>query len=435
VKEGFWDGLVGGWIALDGTGRLAVIAIVVALLALVSGWVFRRKVDGQTVEEDLKAPVGQGKAGAPALAPPDGVFPGQWFEGLDRPELDDCLAQGGKKAVGAFFEALGGGDRKSPGPDSLSAATGKLADSLKQTLTSPGVFGALAGGAKPSPRELGLMTLHLDWLLPPIRLPSPDVSPGELKPLVVAMMALLGAVAVSSISEMIPGLAPGSAILILSALGAFAGTLLAVFLAQNRRARRWFLARVGGLTILGIIALILKGSLVPSLPSLPRNPILTRIFFCLGALIVLLLVKGRTVYDAKNYEDVVAARVNDYLASQIPLLAVLMFRLKGADIGTAEPESSHKELLGEAAYLVSRLKARPVVAEEPLFNQLVRRFENAGFETGSHGGSPRRLVWDESLADRYETFGLIENGRGVVIEEEPVLKDGKIIRKGQAVPE
>jgi hypothetical protein len=147
-----------------------------------------------------------------------------------------------------------------------------------------------------------------------------------------------------------------------------------------------------------------------------------------------------------------------------------MFRLKEREDGLSLKEGSKSDtaLVGELAFLVNRLKERPDAAKEPLFSQLVRKLENAGYETGispdveaessskvssassveevkptsDHGtgpprraGQPRRLEWDHSLADRYEAFGLVENGQMVVIEEEPVFKEGKVIRKGQAVPE
>jgi pimeloyl-ACP methyl ester carboxylesterase len=241
-----------------------------------------------------------------------------------------------------------------------------------------------------------------------------------------------------------------------SGAGAFLGTLLAVYLAQKNRVRKWILAGVGGLAFFDALGAIFSGALLPSFLSLGKSSLLKRLLFYGGAIAVLILVKGKKVYDQKSYQEAVAAKTGDYLAGAIPLILVLMFRLKDGRLGfDADQKSrSNEELPEEVAYIVSRMLGKPELAREPLFTQLLRKLEKAGFEfpavndsqiaitaagpraqLGSGSRGPRKLAWEASLVDRYEPFGFIEDGRMVIIEEEPVYKNGKVVRKGQAVPE
>ena len=154
---------------------------------------------------------------------------------------------------------------------------------------------------------------------------------------------------------------------------------------------------------------------------------------------VLLLVKGEKAFDLKRYREAVTVRVGDYLSGTIPLLAVLTFRIKEAVAAQSETKKNDREqgLLGELAFLARRVRAKPEMEDDPSFSQLIRKLENAGFVTEAPEAaekSPRKLPWEAGLAELYEPFGQIEVGRLVIIEEEPVYKDGQVVRKGQAVP-
>ncbi|MDR3135110.1 MAG: hypothetical protein LBU69_03335 [Deltaproteobacteria bacterium] len=444
----FWESLSAKWLALDRSLKVSFIigAVILALIAiaLVAAAVFRGRLKNQPLEKGSEAQVGLLEPLPLNLSPPDGLFPGQWFERIDKAKVDAFLGRAKRETVRGFRQALSGevpeAPQKPPAAETLSRATEKLAFSLNGFLTAPELFEALNGGDRPGPTGLSLLSLHLNALLPPIKLPGPEVSPGEIKTLSVSLMALMGAVAGNILVGAIDsgGQGSGTAALVGSAVGAFFGASLAVFLAQNERARRWLLAGVGGLAFFDALSSIFQGALLPGFLSLGRDSFFKRLLFYLGAIIVLILVKGRKAFDLGRYMEAVESRVEEYLNGALPLHVVLMYRLR-----ESEPEGSLSgntrpgaELAGEVAFLVSRMRAKPELENEPLFSQLVRKLDNAGFETKATGEAkgPRVIEWDDSLADRYEPFGLIEKGNKAVIEEEPVFKDGKVIRKGQAVP-
>ncbi|MDR2368540.1 MAG: hypothetical protein LBF58_10635 [Deltaproteobacteria bacterium] len=433
----FWAAAWAQWLALGPGERLglAVAAIVLSLIfaAFLATRAFGRKALPAFPAPEAQVAQGDKAPGAPGLSPPDGLFPGQWFEGVDGEKLDAYLAKAKREAVRDFLEALACEPGKPPGPEKLAAATERLARSLNRLLTAPGLFAALNGGEEPQPRDLALIGLHLNGLLPPIRLPSPEVSPGEIRPLSVGLMALLGAAAGIFAAQAFG--APGPWPALAAACGSALGSVLAIFLSQNDRVRRWLLAAVGGLAFFDAVGTIFSGAL---LPSLGKVSFFKRLLFYGGAVLVLLLVKGKKAFDLGRYKEAVSARVSDYLAGTLPLLIVLTFRLsQSAEAQRLSLRSqAEAELLGEVAFLLSRARAKPGLGAEPSLSRLARKLENAGFEAEAPPDpqAPRRLEWDESLRDLYEPFGLIENGRKVLIEEEPVYRDGKVIRKGQAVP-
>jgi hypothetical protein len=492
-ETGFLEALRAGWPGPDSSLRIgltiAAALVVIVLVAVLSAWVLRRRLknipflEGPVARVGLSAQVAEIKW--PNLSPPDAIFPDQWFAGVDEVKLEVYLAKSKREAVRAFLAALGDisaedestakdpmESQKPPGAESLKAAAERLALTVNRALTAPEMFEVLNGGAKLDPGELALLRLHLDRLLPPIRLPRPEVSPGEIRPLAGGLMTLLGAIAgnfilgVASTGETVTPLGRWLG----SAVGAVIGSLLAVFLAQNNRVRRRLLAGVGGLAFFDALGSIFSGALLPGFLSPGKNSLPKRLLFYAGIILVLLLVKSKKVFDLSSYKDTITSMVDDYLSASIPLLLVIMFRLKDSatSIEQAKKSRAEIELTADLAFLVSRMRSRPEPEREPLFSQLVRKLENAGFEipdpsnsqtgaqissqtgaqnnsqTGSRASSqtssrskeqpPRKLAWDDSLADRYEPFGLIENGQQVIIEEEPVYKDGKVIRKGQAVP-
>jgi ubiquitin len=443
AAPGLWESLTGGWLATDQGWRIA-IAAGLAVLTLAVVLAFGRKGAVRPLDEAPEARAGfPGPEARLPITPPGGLFPGQWYEGLDRAKLEPVLARAKKSAVAGLREALIGPDGagragRPPAPEILNLAAEKMALQLNGSLASPELFEAFSGGARPDQRESSLLSLHLGQLLPPISLPRPKVSRGEVRPSAAGLTALLGAALGNFIGGAIklPGQPAETGIFVFSAAGALIGAWLAVRLSRSERARRRLLTAVGGLAFLDALASILKGTLLPVLPGLGPGSFFRRLLFYLGAITVLVLVKSDRAFDPEGYLQEAGTRVDDYLTDALPLLAVLMYRLKESSGAGLEGQGLGVPLAGDLAHLVKRLRARPEMEKEPLFNQLVRRLETAGFETGPPDGvGPRRLEWDESLSDRYEPFGLIEKGRTVIIEEEPVIRDGKVIRRGLAAPE
>ncbi|MDR2301958.1 MAG: hypothetical protein LBF38_07975, partial [Deltaproteobacteria bacterium] len=417
----------------------AVLAIAV-LVMVFCAWVFRKKIQNLPAGSDPRpaAPRGQkawsGKQASVGV--PKELFPDQWFEGIDQAQLDAYLEKAARQATGDFFSALEEPlapgeprakkpDGKPPEPKKLAAAKEKLSLSIQALLDEKELLEILNSNKPVDPKERHLLALHLRRLLWPISLPRPKVSAGEIRPLAVGLMALFGALAgnfLAGLGSMVSAGDFSPRILGLAA-GAFLGSVLAIFLSQNTRARRILLAGVGGLAFLDALSTIFSGAFLAFIPGLGKSSIFKRLPFYLGAMLVLLLVKSDKAFDQIAYRDDVSARVFDYLTGAIPVMVVLMYRLKETAGPVDEKPRQETNLLSDLAQLVSRLGNIPEVKGEPSFQLLGRKLKNAGFETQSPDpkAGPRILDWHEGLSELYDSFGLIENGRRVVIEEEPVF--------------
>jgi hypothetical protein len=227
-------------------------------------------------------------------------------------------------------------------------------------------------------------------------------------------------------------------ILVGSALGAFVSILIALYLSQNEKCRRMIIGAVGGLAVLDGLGMVLKGTLLPgflgSASSFPK-----RLFFYIGAVVALQLIKGRKVFDLDHYRRLVDQKIEDYLKSSLPLIMVLLFRVTDEQSLLASPEgrmSRDAVLAQDVASIVQRLRANKDFEADILFGQLVRKLTNAGYETQEAAGcgKSKTIIWNSDLTSDYETFGLILDGETAVIEEDPVFKEGRVVRKGMVVP-
>jgi hypothetical protein len=417
--------------------------VLVLAVALVSALVFRGRAQALG-RAGADAPVaragspGGGLGGVPD--PPRGIFPSQWLAGADEGKLGPLLAKARDEAARAFFDGLGpldDGAGRPPDPGAIEAAAGKMAFSLRQSLASPGVLGALSGGGGLGRKETALLILHLGRLLPPVKAPRPEAQPGEIRPLAVALVALAGSAVCSLAGGTVRflGLPAETGHFVGSALGAGLGALVAMFLSQNERCRRWLMAAVGGLAFLDALSAIVGGALLPGFLSSGRGSLAKRLLFYLGAMLVLALVKGGKGFDRERLRRDVEERAGDYLRDSLPLLAVLMFRVGGEGQGPALGTQPGEALAADVAALVRRLRGRGWAGDDPVMDELARRLARDGYDTEPRAGVRRRLAWEDGLGNLYETFGLIGKDQMVVIEEEPVLREGKVVQKGLAVPE
>ncbi|MDR2386352.1 MAG: hypothetical protein LBE80_02045, partial [Deltaproteobacteria bacterium] len=272
------------------TVAFGALLVIVVLVLFFCGWFFRKKIQALPAQND---PMVTGPA-APlekkawsahqsSVYVPKELFPDQWFEGIDQGQLDSYLAKATRKATADFFSALKIGEtspdpeasakklaNKPPHPQKLVAATEKLSLSLLGLLTENELLQILNANQQVDAKEHHLLSLHLARLLRPIRLQRPKVSAGEIRPLAVGLMALFGALAgnfLAGLSSLVSADQPALRILGLAA-GAFLGSILAIFLSQNTRARRILLAGVGGLAFFDALSTIFSGAFLAFIPAL-----------------------------------------------------------------------------------------------------------------------------------------------------------------------
>jgi MFS family permease len=240
-----------------------------------------------------------------------------------------------------------------------------------------------------------------------------------------AMGALAGDLAGGALTLRL-GQPAETGIMVGSALGAAMAVLLALRLASNERVRKWALAILGGAAALDTAS---QAALGPVL----GGGYIKRLFFYLGAGAALILVKGRPSLERAKTRESVSAAVKAWLEAAVALGAALSRKVSGKAEGA--PESGGEDVLARIVPGVKSLLADPAFSESPALAEIARRLSNHGFELGAQEPLAMSLVWEEGMRDRYDTFGLARAGQKVAVEEQPVIKDGKVVRKGMVVPE
>jgi hypothetical protein len=370
------------------------------------------------------------------LSPIVDLFPGQWLRDIDPIRLEKWLQSVKRLTIEKYLSALSQDKpHKMPGPQSVEAAKEKLALTLNQALTSSEAF-AIFSPEKPLPiDQTNFLISHLNDLLPKMQIPLPQSVAGRSRLTVMALIAAIGGVAGNILGGGILhwlGQPAATGALIGSGLGAALLVGFALFLLQNEKYRKIVLAAVGGLALLDSLAFILKGGILPSWFGGQKSSWFKRLFFYSAAILALLLMKNQIQFDLGDHRREVEKALDAYLKSFIPIMLILMYRSEENLRKTLT--SDQAELLLKVAGLVKKLSAKPGASENLLLSELSRKLTNAGFEM-SQDVSGKPMVWDEGLKELYDTFGYIKNGQKVIIEEEPIFKDGKVVKKGQAVLE
>jgi hypothetical protein len=401
---------------------------------------------------------------APALGEvsvPAGIFPSEWLDKIDNGALEEWFREARSLAAKEYFEALGtpggtqgeaNGGFKVPDAEALKAAEKRLSLSLRKSLSDGKLFRALGGGSegasgagsegasggvKLSETDASIVASHLHGLLPDLTLPP--FAPASFKPRTsaAALFAAIGAVLGDLLGGALlsfMGQPLETGILLGAALGAALGVALALWLSENDKIRKRLILIVGGVAAVDGALTLAKGVALPSFLG-GKSSFIKRFFLYLALTLALFLVKPKADFDRGSLSKSLEARLDSYLRAVIPLAAVLIYRIKEK----RGPSESYKDssLIGEIAPLILRLGEDPRYKDDAALSEAARRLSNAGFAMEvSPGSEPQRsLVWERSLADRYDTFGLVKEGETVLVEKEPLVKNGEVFTKGLVIRE
>ncbi|MDR2455646.1 MAG: hypothetical protein LBE49_03495, partial [Deltaproteobacteria bacterium] len=357
-----------------------------------------------------------------------GLFPSVWLSGASREGLAKWVSESAQEAAGVYLEALAApGDAASRGQE----AEAKLSAALRGQISAGRLLELLCGDSEPI-IDPAVLSLHLSELMPTLRIPPPSFSVSP-RPSAMALAAALGALA----GDMLGGAAAvklgqplETGIMAGAALGAAAFILLALWLGLNEKVRRVALALIGGAAVLDTAS---QAALGPLAPIAGGGSYFKRLALYLGAGASLLLIKAKPSLERTKTRENAVLAILSWLEEAVSLAAVLV-RKVAAPIGPAEKEES-EELLAKIVPSVRTLLADPALRDSSALAELSRRLLNSGYEVSPKESAPTALFWDDGLRERYDTFGLVRSGQKVVVEEEPVIKDDRVIRKGLVVPE
>ncbi|MDR1656322.1 MAG: hypothetical protein LBT47_02040 [Deltaproteobacteria bacterium] len=409
-------------------------ALVVGLLLML---IFVRR--RQTVKKRPAAVSGSAPAGFPspldtsAIDPPRDIFPSRWLADSNREVLSGWIKEAAQKAAAAFWAALPVDHQKIPPASELKTANNRLLVSLKNSLSEPELSEALTGAPT---QEAAFLAAHLGTLLPPLKLPVLEPDAAAPRACALALLAALGAAAgliIGNWAFSFLGQVGLSGFFLGAGLGAAGFTFIASYLASNNRLRRILIVFTGGLAAFDAAATIAKSAALPSFFG-TSGSFFKRLGLYMVIGLALLVIKPQKTYDRSKWQKILQAAVEAYLELAAAAAAVIMFRLQNRS-GPVSPPPEIR-LAGEIIGPVRRLMSEPAFSESLPLAELVQKLTNFGFELTPEAGTkvPSVLIWQETMSESYDTFGLVKAGQSVTVEEEPIIKDGRVFKKGLVAP-
>jgi hypothetical protein len=371
--------------------------------------------------------------GQKKISLPRAIFPGEWFASANQEELSKWLSSTKDNALNAFSAIIGEG--KGPiAPDTFGAAQNKLWQTTREALASEALLGILCGGKELGPAETAILASHGRSLFPPLKLSPPPPPSGEPKILAIAAAGALGAMLGYILGGWLFKFRDGASETG-TYFGSMAGAALAVaaslFLAQNDKFRKRLILAVGGLSLMDALSNIFLTGLGPLKPG--GNSIwsfLKRQMRYAAIILVLAFIKGKAAFDRDRCLEEAGTALDNYLSLALSVLSVLMYPPKEIE----SPAPQEDKLLLELVPLAQKLLSRPGAQDDFLVSEIGQRLENAGFLAQPPAKAGQAFIWDEeTMKELYDTFGYIESGRQVIAEEETVMRDGKVVKKGLVV--
>jgi hypothetical protein len=419
------------WLDLVTKYKIAILAIIVLIFVIILYSIFSRKPSPPSgPKEDVKIWDNPPAIGSLALSPPAEVFPSQWLAKADKAALSSWLTASQNKALAAFFEEfLSLKSQNLVEPFDLKKATARLALSLKNSISEPAL--AQAFGSDQSI----LLSAHLAALLPPFVIPPLEPEPPMPRLSALAVTASMGAI----FGDLLGGrlltffnqpLETG--ILVGSALGAGAGVLACMAIARNKRLRRILLIATGAIAAIDAGGAIAKSAILPGFLG-GTGSFIKRLGIYLGFFVIVLFIKPQRANNPDKWRELLASSLRSYLNSAIAASAVLLYRLDNQSKLRLKAETvDSSDLALSLVEPITKLMAQANLADNLPFSEIVRKMENAGFKLNPYipGQKPLELIWEAKLSDSYDTYGLIQNGQIVIVEEEPIIKDGQVVKKG-----
>ncbi|MBK1717008.1 hypothetical protein [Thiocystis violacea] len=322
------------------------------------------------------------------------------------------------------------GSTEPPDRARVDRASASARDEVFAALTADAVLDSLPtaptdAGAREALRSRWL-SLSPAWSLP-LPVSGPSLSAQRLA-IAAAIGSLLGMMLLGGLLNLTLGIR-GVGMLI----GGPAGAALAMYavgrLTESKALRRTLKTLLGvawTADLLGAASLGL-GALWGRLAGVG---LLRRILVYAGAVSLLAFTRGGAQYDIRAYRR----SVRDLIRQWVEVSSVLLGCLSAGPV-TSHAEAALDAGLARAIQDLHRSEAAslPAAAEALLLE--ARRMGLEGISApprfAESGRAERpRLRWSPELEERYRPFGLIEDGDTVIVEDEPVIQNGRILEKG-----
>jgi len=326
-------------------------------------------------------------------------------------------------AVSGYLNQLGGSSL--PSSAEIEAANREAELILKKEILSGKRISKISQQFSAPTEKVDSINLAVRSILPGLNLPAPQVKE-ELSPYRIAFAAAAGAIAGMMI------LTPLSRLLLdMQDVGTFVGAPLGAFLvamasyysARSKKIRIFLLGVLGAGTIFEMWQIISRGGIFRRIwnPLGRRRSAIKRIFMFIAVMAIIYVSKAHPKIDRQQHEKVIRAVIEQWLAAAVLLIGSL---------GSAKnepPQTRDKEILSRISRKIIELTHVPYQNLGAGVEELFQEMKNLGFEIPEN---PEQFVWSNDSHTRYKTFGHVELGDEVVVENEPVIVNGSVLQKG-----
>ena len=326
------------------------------------------------------------------------------------------------EAIASYFSCLPNNGLY-PDETQFEAAQRKAESVLKTGLLSQTWLSAITGEKKTGDKHLEPLPLAFKSIAPHLKIPLSSKFE-ELRASSVALAALVGALVGMLILTPLLRLALG----LQNTVGMFLGAPLGAF------GMVWLLRQVSRVPQVrkALQPLLAVAVVVDTGAAVFRGKgfwgLVKRILAYVATIFLLRHITPQPKYDREAHKRAVELAVQQWLNGAVMLLACLSASSVGAVTIKADPE----EIIRGLARQVYELQSCPPDQFPGAVSELIQKAQDLGFEglepDASNSGRPQ--VWAAEMRDKYNTFGLIEEGDPVIIEREPIILRGEVLEKG-----
>ncbi|MDR3205201.1 MAG: hypothetical protein LBV23_10775 [Deltaproteobacteria bacterium] len=414
------------------------LAVILAILLLYS--IIKRKAQPKVLISKTEGsyPVFETTPPEQTLAI-ENIFPDEWFEKADLVLLKSFTQHSLDSTLLELQKALENlSPDKAPSDEFELIVADKLENALHKSLKDERLYKAFERKVPYSREEREIMAAHLKTLAPPVRLPAAPAASAWPRSVALAVGAaigsILGSLALGTITFWL-----GFQRTIGGAFGGPVGAGLVVYcflsLGGNEKKRRLLLGALGlALTTETLLAINPWGWLAAKGPSTSGRA--KRFLAYLALAVVALTVKAKKSFSKEAWLEQIKPIALNWLAAVTSLAAVLSSQARFSDSIAPKESLNSLELLNETVCLVKKMRSKDLERDNVLLDQLVRLLSRSGYQMSQRdlAKDPLTITWSPSSSEFYEPFGLIRNGQEAIVEEEPIVKDGLVLKKGLATP-
>ena len=373
-----------------------------------------------------------------------------WF-GPQEQELRRLSLEAAEALAGNCMRSLAGAvkQRKIPSTEELRHAEQELNPEIGRLVVSDEWIGFL----QPlDGKAVSTVAREIERLLPPFELPRPDAAKHEISPVAAgicgAVGAVLGMLAAAGICRFALG-TQNEGMLFGAALGALILTWGMIFVASNKTIQNRIIGILGVASIMDAVFLFASGWWKPLsfiFGIRAKTRLIRRIVIYVTLIIFVLMTRRKSEFDVDRYREAVRDKIRHHLDFALSIIAVLGQIVLRIDTNTVAAASSDGKTLHKIAVTARQFgQSKTVHDVGDVLGVLLQELRNGGYNIEKPDPSlfesrtvpeplderPPSIVWNEDLSDRYDVFGFLENGELAVVMEEPLLRDGLIVTKGQ----